>query len=143
MKSIKPGRGPSMMGAIVGILVAVIGVAWTIGAIDITSGMGGAFGDPFGGAVGVIFPLFGVVFVVIAIIGAVYNYKNATGKNRYSQFDIVDSEEEPDPLNERFGDQEQQESQCGENAFCPYCGNKIEGDYVYCNRCGKRLPEGK
>lgn len=27
-------------------------------------------------------------------------------KNRYSQFDIVDSNEEPNPLNERFGSKE-------------------------------------
>ena len=40
MKSIKPGRGPSMMGAIVGIAIAVFGILWTIGAADMTSGMG-------------------------------------------------------------------------------------------------------
>ena len=141
MKSIKPGRGPSMMGAIMGILVAVIGVAWTIGATEITSGMGGGFGDPFGGAMSVIFPLFGVVFVVIAVLGAVYNFKNATGKNRYSQYDIVDGAEEPDPLNERFGESEQNQASSEESSFCPYCGNEIEGDYLYCNRCGKKLPE--
>ena len=141
MKSIKPGRGPSMMGAIVGILVAVLGVAWTIGAANITSGMGGGFGDPFGGAVGIIFPLFGVVFVIIAIVGVVYNFKNATGKNRYSEYDIVDGDEEPDPLNERFGEPDSPVESKKEISFCPYCGNKIEGDYRYCNRCGKKLPE--
>jgi len=30
MKSIKPGRGPSMMGGIAGVFVAVFGVFWTI-----------------------------------------------------------------------------------------------------------------
>lgn len=141
MKSIKPGRGPSMMGAIVGVAVAIFGVLWTIGAADITSGMGGGFGDPFGGAVGVIFPLFGVVFVVIAVVGVVYNFKNATGKNRYSEYDIVDGDEEPDPLNMRFADEDYEDAAEEEGFFCPYCGIKIEGDYVYCNRCGKKLPE--
>jgi len=142
MKSIKPGRGPSMMGVIVGVAVAVFGVLWTIGATSITSDMGGMFApDPFEQTMSAIFPLFGVVFVIIAIVGVVYNYKNATGKNRYSTYDIVDGDEEPDPLNERFG-AEQQHSQDGESAFCPYCGTKIEDDYRYCNKCGKRLPGG-
>lgn len=144
MKSIKPGRGPSMMGVIVGILVAVIGVAWTIGAVSITSDMGGMFApDPFEQTMSAIFPLFGVAFVIIAIVGVVHNFKNATGRNRYSEYDIVDGDEEPDPLNERFGNPAQNPSGSGESAFCPYCGNKTEGDYIYCNRCGKRLPEGK
>lgn len=144
MKSIKPGRGPSMMGVIVGVAVAVFGVLWTIGATSITSDMGGMFApDPFEQTMSAIFPLFGVVFVIIAIVGVVYNYKNATGKNRYSTYDIVDGDEEPDPLNERFGNPSPKMPQSGEIAFCPYCGNKIEGDYLYCNRCGKQLPEGK
>ena len=143
MKSIKPGRGPSMMGVIVGIAVAVFGVLWTIGAASITTDMGGMFApDPFEQTMSAIFPLFGVVFVIIAIVGVVYNYKNATGKNRYSAYDIVDGNEEPDPLNERFGAEPQQHAGAEESAFCPYCGAKIEGDYRYCNKCGKRLPGG-
>ena len=133
-----------MMGAIVGILVAVIGVAWTVGAANITSGMGGAFGDPFGGAVGVIFPLSGVIFVIIAIVGVVYNFKNATSKNRYSEFDIVDGHEEPDPLNQRFGGNTSCEgswqAETAESRFCPYCGAKAQQGYEYCNQCGKKLP---
>ena len=140
MKHIKPGRGPSMLGAVMGVIIAIGGVLWTIGAASITSSMGSS---PFGDTMPVIFPLFGVIFVVVAIVIAVYNFKNATGKKRYSSFDIVDSAEEPDPLNERFGSPSPKDAPSGEAAFCPYCGNKIDGDYVYCNRCGKRLPEGK
>ena len=83
MKSIKPGRGPSMMGAIVCIAIAVFGVLWVIMASDITSSfpgsssLGGEFvfeesmtldtyGSPMN-SIGSIFPLFGVIFVVIAI----------------------------------------------------------------------------
>ena len=85
MKSIKPGRGPSMMGGIMGIAVAVFGVIWTV----IAASMGGG-----------LFAIFGVVFVIVAIVNTVYNFKNATGKNRYSTFDVTTDEEEPDPLNE-------------------------------------------
>ena len=144
MKSIKPGRGPSMMGSIAGIGVAIFGVFWTIMAVQM--------GAP------IFFAAFGVIFVVIAISGVVYNLRNATGEKRFSTFDIVDEEEEADPLNERFGQQpcskcpdkdenrtvaEQELSEKsaggGENNFCPYCGAPVKGTYTFCRKCGRRL----
>lgn len=127
MKSIKPGRGPSMMSGIVSIAMAVFGVLWTVGAAS----LGGGF-----------IALFGVVFIVIAVVNAVYNFKNATNKNRYSSFDIVDGNEETDPLNERYGGENEYRSFEGGSAseFCPYCGADVESDYVFCNKCGKKLP---
>ena len=88
MKSVKPGRGPSAMGAVGSLFAAVFGVIWTIAAASM--------GAP------VFFCLFGVVFVILGIVQAIYNFKNATGENRYSAFDIVDSAEEPDPLDRHF-----------------------------------------
>ncbi|MDD6188665.1 MAG: zinc ribbon domain-containing protein [Clostridiales bacterium] len=130
MKSIKPGRGPSMMGGVMSIAIGVFGVIWTIAALRI----GGGF-----------FALFGVVFVIIAIVQAVYHFKNATNENRYSSFDIVDGEEEPDPLNQRWGESRGQgdariREDGTESSFCPYCGSKTERDYVFCSKCGKKLP---
>ena len=141
MKSIKPGRGPSMLGAIAGIAIAVFGVLWTIGAADMTSEMGGSMyaGSMDMGGIGSVFPLFGVVFVILAIVFAVYNFRNATGKKRYSEYDIVDEGEEADPLNERFGENDMDEEE-ERVSFCPYCGNSVDGDYEYCDRCGKKLP---
>ena len=89
MKSIKPGRGPSAMGAVGSIFSAIFGIIWTIAAASM--------GAP------VFFWLFGVVFVILGIVQAIYNFKNATGENRYSEFDIVDSTEEPDPLAQKLG----------------------------------------
>lgn len=144
MKSIKPGRGPSMMGGVAAIAIAIFGILWTIGASSITSSMGS---DPFFadtmGPMDTIFPLFGVVFVCVAVVMAIYHFKNATGKQRHSSFDIVDGHEEPDPLNERFG---QQSTHAGSRptrtagSFCPYCGAEVDGDYRFCNKCGKELP---
>ena len=127
MKSIKPGRGPSMMGSLGAVAAAVFGVIWTIGA--------GAMGAPW------FLSAFGVVFAVIAIISAVYNAHNATAKNRMSVLDITDGEEEPDPLNKAFGEQGEQPEKTTGNRFCPYCGTPIRDDFTFCNSCGKKLPE--
>ncbi|MBQ8278576.1 MAG: zinc ribbon domain-containing protein [Roseburia sp.] len=138
MKSIKRGRGPSMMGGIMCIFAAIFGVLWTLGA--------GSMGGP-------LFALFGIMFIMIAVIQAIYNFKNATGKNRYSEYDITDGYEEVDPLNERFGNQSnfQNEFQSdaerydatnkgADTAYCPYCGVIIGDDFQYCHECGKKLP---
>ncbi len=132
MKSIKPGRGPSFKGGIVNILMALFGVFWTV----IAASAGGGF-----------FALFGVIFIIIAIVEAVYNFRNATGENRYSAYDITDHGEETDPLNERFGNPDTRVSNTAptqsteqKSRFCPYCGTKAEEDYSYCNNCGKKLP---
>ncbi len=136
MKSIKRGRGPSMMSGIVGIFVALFGVFWTIMAAS----MGGGF-----------MAIFGIFFIATAVMNVVYNFKNATGKNRYSEYDITEDTEEPDPFNERFNtdsnywydyssDNNQASTQGKASKFCPYCGTKVETDYEFCNNCGKKLP---
>lgn len=135
MKSVKPGRGPSFLGGVVCLFMALFGVLWTVAAFSIDAGLSG-----------VIFSLFGIIFVGIAVVNAIYNFKNATGKNRYSEFDITDGDEEPDPLNERFGSRsaskptESKDDKKTKNKFCPYCGAEVGGDYTFCNSCGKKLP---
>lgn len=59
MKSIKPGRGPSMMSGIAGIGAVVFGVFWTIMAVQM--------GAP------IFFAAFGIIFIVMAIVGVIYN----------------------------------------------------------------------
>ena len=126
MKHIKPGRGPSMMSGVVGIFMIGFGILWTVLAAQAS----------------IVFSLFGVLWTGIAIVMTIYNFKNATNKNRYSQFDITDSDEEPDPLNLRYGDPTQAsgERKHTESKFCPYCGVAVAGDFEYCNNCGKKLP---
>lgn len=117
-----------MMGGFAGILAAVFGVIWMIFAVYIGAGP---------------FALFGLVFIAFAVGNAVYSFKNATGKQRYSEFDIVDSDEEADPLNERFGNRTERaadEADGNTSKYCPYCGAQVKGDYEFCNQCGKRLP---
>lgn len=133
MKSVKPGRGPSAMGAMVSVIAVVFGIFWTI--------MAASLGAP------IFFPLFGVLFIIMGIVQAIYNFKNATGENRYSEFDIVDSGEEPDPLAQRMGleredaEKRLEDSECGDFRFCPYCGARLGSGFTFCGKCGKRLPE--
>ncbi len=114
------------MGGVMGIAVALFGVFWTILAIA-----GGAwFMAPFG-----------LIFIGIAVFNAIYNFKNATGKNRYSEYDITDENEEPDPWDEKFGNNRDERLQSAAAAkYCPYCGEKAEKDYKFCSSCGRELP---
>lgn len=132
MKSIKPGRGPSAMGAMGSVISVVFGIFWTI--------MAASMGAPF------FFPLFGVLFIIMGVVQAVYHFKNAAEKERYSAFDIVEEGEEPDPLNRRFGTsgpEAPSSPECGELRFCPYCGAPLGDDFTFCGRCGKKLPDGQ
>ena len=114
------------MGGVMGIAGALFGVFWTIMAIA-----GGAwFMAPFG-----------LIFIGVAIFNTIYNFKNATGKNRYSEYDITDSEEEPDPWNEKFGEiREEKRKSESSVKYCPYCGEKAENDFKFCSSCGRELP---
>lgn len=132
MKSIKPGRGPSAMGAMGSVFAAIFGVFWTIMALSMRAPL--------------IFAMFGVFFVVMAIVQTVYNYKNATGKNRMSAFDITDEHEEKDPMDKYIKYKEINEDDYSNGnisgyggTFCPYCGKELKGDFQYCPRCGRDI----
>lgn len=133
MKSIKPGRGPSMMGGFGSVFSVIFGIFWTVLAASMTRGTG---------LIGIIFPLFGVLFIIIGGFNAIYHFKNASGKNRYSAFDITDEDEEPDPLNGRFGSASAPpDSRSAETHFCPYCGAPVQNAFAFCRKCGRELPK--
>lgn len=139
MRSIKPGRGPSGLNFAGSVISVIFGVLWTIVAAILTSH------SPFGG-VNIIFPLFGVLFIIFGIVNAAYHHRNATGKDRYSLIDITDSSEEGDPSDEWIREkndieEEPKNTEQNEEGFnyCPYCRFRLQQDYVYCPKCGKEL----
>ena len=83
MRSVKPGRGPSLQGAIGSIFAVVFGIFWMVSAAKM--------GAPTP------FVLMGLVFVVIAGSNVIVSLMNATGENRFSLYDITEEGEEPDP----------------------------------------------
>jgi hypothetical protein len=123
MYSIKPGRGPSWGGVIGGILASIFGIFWTIGASS-------AGAPPF-------FVMFGVVFVLGALGGAIYHFYNATSDNRLSDYDITGPGEEIDPLDARRNIKNAPTVFKGKPSFCPYCGTQLQKTFEFCPRCGK------
>ncbi len=125
MKSIKPGRAPSLLSGVIGIIMVLFGIFWTVMASN------------FGG----IMMVFGILWTLIALVITIFNFKNGTAKKRYSMYDITDDKEEADPLNERFKEKKDDVADGGNDSkYCPYCGAKVEETYEYCNKCGKKLP---
>lgn len=122
MKSIKPGRGPSRHAAAGSVFGIAFGVLWTVLAIGITAGAG---------PIGLVFPLFGLVFIGINVYNMVYHSKNASAEpeDRDSLLEIVDTE-----------DYRPEESPSSDAGYCPWCGEKLGEDYVYCPKCGRKLP---
>lgn len=135
MKTVKPGRGPSFKSGIAAIFAIVIGIIWTFAALQMEAP---AF-----------FPIFGMMFIIFGIMEAISSFANATGSHRFSLYDVVDEREEPDPLNQRFGETKGAPDDAagadapadGETQFCPYCGAPVASDYAFCRKCGKKLPE--
>ena len=119
MKSIKPGRGPSKRGAAGSAFGIAFGVLWTVLAAGITAGAG---------PIGLIFPLFGLLFIGVNVYNLMYHKRNAQAEpeDRDSLLEIVDSDDTPAPA--------------AAAAYCPWCGEKLGEDYQYCPKCGRKLP---
>lgn len=137
MRSIKPGRGPSGISFIGSIFAIIFGVFWTIMAFSMTVSAGVL------GPMGLFFPMFGVLFILLGVVQAVYHFKNATGRDRFSTFDITEPHEEGDPSDRWIKKEEgsnnfETADEFGEaKKFCPYCGEPLSGDYAFCPSCGK------
>ncbi len=134
--SVKPGRGPSFMNGIGGVFAALFGLFWFFAARSITSDIG------IGPAR--FFPYFGLLFVAMAVAEAIYNFKNATAENRHSLIDLVDSEDEPDPLDPQsrieYSSAEHTHDKSEESVhYCPYCGRAVDEQFKFCPGCGKEL----
>jgi len=122
------------MGGITSVFIAILGVVW----INFASSMGAPE----------LFTMFGGVFVLVAIGSAIYNFYNALARNRMSEYDVTDRNEEIDPIANRLGyghiDKEQpidrtESKRKYEGGFCPFCGAAVNNDFDFCPKCGKDI----
>ncbi|MFA6239613.1 MAG: SHOCT domain-containing protein [Candidatus Hydrogenedentales bacterium] len=89
--SVKPGRGPSAMSAVGGIIGVAFGIFWTVTVFEATKGA------PFP-LVHTFFPFFGILFIVFGIATVIYSLTNTVSRDRMSVVDITTGEEESDPI---------------------------------------------
>lgn len=132
--SVKPGRGPSLMGGVSSLAAAGFGVLWTVFAAN----MGAPW--PFTG--------FGIIFIFLSLAGAAYHFFNVGSRNRMSSFDIATPGEERDPISHALGYEKElrpgsHNQPSGKRKipgdFCPYCGQKVEAHFDFCPQCGKDI----
>ena len=132
MYSVKPGRGPSLIGAILALVVGVPFVLFWIG----TASKMGAPG---------FFVFFGIMMLVAILVSVFIGFYNATSRDRISQFDITTKTEESDPF-DRLVQTAPPEGQSGAPSpkqpaaakpFCPYCGASLAQEFKFCPECGK------
>lgn len=132
MKSIKPGRGPSRQAAAGSAFGILFGIFWTIAAASIAWSASGAFGF-----IGLVFPLFGLVFIGISVYNLMYHSSNAHAEpeDRDSLLEIVESEEGTEGSKE-----DEAEAPSSDARFCPFCGASLSDGFSFCPKCGKKLP---
>jgi hypothetical protein len=134
MRSIKPGRGPSAMGAVGSVVGIIFGIFWTIMAFTITKDAPFPF-------VHVFFPLFGLLFIGAGVANLIYNAANATGRNRMSVFDITEEHEESDPIDTLIRGKRPTTRTPAEKPprFYPYSGTGLKQEFKFCPNCGKSV----
>jgi len=109
---IRPGRGRSLVGGVVALLVMVIGVVMML-----------SFGGSFGGFSNFLMP-FLLVWVLVGLVGAAVSFYNAFSRRGLPLYEVdVDQKTE------------------GEGAYCPQCGQPVGRDDDFCRHCGRRLDE--
>ena len=128
MYSIKPGRGPSLLGAIMALVIGVpFALFWIAGTAK-------------AGAPG-FFVFFGVIFLIVTLVSVAVNFYNAASRNRISQFDVTTRQEESDPIERLIStDKPPIKTPPGAARFCPACGAGVEQSFQFCPQCGSKQP---
>ena len=136
MKSMKGGRGPSIIRAVALFGIAVLAMV-ALGQSK-TPGSVAYAGVKYERT-----SLLLVIFILMAVCGGIWFLYHAFVQNRPSETDAAGGDEEPDPLNEYFHGKyevESTESSAAKGSmYCPYCGKPIQADFAFCSHCGKEL----
>jgi hypothetical protein len=132
MYSVKPGRGPSLMGAIIAVVVGLPCIFFFLSTAIREKAPG-------------IIIFFCFAFLVMLLTGIFASLYNATAKNRVSAYDITTSAEESDPFAclAPSPNSSPATRQAVASPFCPFCGAAVQSEFKFCPQCGKPQPESK
>lgn len=161
MTSIKPGRGPSLVGGVAAIGIVIIGIVMFVTMLGMGSQPLRPSGSPgllqFETSSNPLQPVmivFFIVFIGVGVMIAVYHFYNATQKDRMSVLDITKTGEEPDPVASMMGFKEREQtshstgaSESGDRGtimnydgeYCPFCGKPVQENFDFCPSCGKDI----
>ena len=127
----KPQR--SLVGTWMAIGIAIFGIVWTISAIQMD--------NPFLATLGILFIVASVAEVVISLRDIIRTETEIARLEAEKDGVPVIPEEADILLSDTPLMPEDTASTLVETTnFCPYCGSRVEGDYLYCRVCGKKLP---
>ena len=125
----KPGKG-SLVTGLIGIGVAIFGIIWTFEAYSITKD------SPFGSQPSIILIAAGILFVVIAILGAIRGFRNGSEEDRNEE-NLTGREAEENLVNRiTQAVKENQMPREKSKWNCPYCGTAVHEDEAFCPACG-------
>lgn len=74
--------------------------------------------------------ILGLIFVILSIIQGVYNIKTLIELKNNKKSNFITENPDNKDIN----------SDIWKNIYCPYCGNGLNSDFLFCNKCGKKLP---
>lgn len=115
---------------IIGIAVVIIGILWTFGAISMTRN------SPFGPAPSIIFPGFGVVFVIVGIVFTVKLFNGVTGEEQTPAETGANRNNQEELVKQIAGALKETQQKKAENWTCAYCATLVDGEAVKCPSCG-------
>ena len=136
MKSMKGGRGPSIIRAVALFGIAVLAM--------VALGQSGTPGSvAYAGVKYERTSLLLVIFILMAVCGGIWFLYRAFAQNRPSETDAAGGDEEPDPLNEypqgKDDAESTEEAAAAGSRYCPNCGRAVQEDANFCSHCGKEL----
>ncbi|MHC4714285.1 MAG: DUF7577 domain-containing protein [Planctomycetota bacterium] len=152
MYSVKPGRGPSLLAAVASLLFCLLPLAMLVGVNLMISHAARQFDNQVPFWIGrIIFSVFLVVFFLMTLMTAVYNFINFRKRNRMSAIDITTGSEEPDPISTMMGyapgadtsgdtgESTEEGPRRFEGRYCPFCGGEVQDNFDFCPKCGKDI----
>lgn len=160
MKNVKRKRGPSFLSFLGSLAAIIFGVLWTVLAYVGTSSLRATDGTMK--IVGYAFPIFGIIFILMGIFEATYNFKRAMSQKKSIEEDTLQEDENrtfslfskknknpyrstrsSSNAEDEYEDEDYDFSQTNPNMsfkkYCTECGAPLDKNYKYCPECGKKI----